>query len=88
MVPQSIQGAPENAPNNAPNAPNGLSIRILAEISRNNSITYSELAGKLEVHRKTIMRKIKTLKEFGNLVRVGDNKTGSGLFYCSGLSPG
>ena len=76
---ENLNGAPENAPdapNNAPDASNGLSRRILAEISRNNTITYSELAGILEVHRTTIMRKIKTLKESGNLVRVGDNKTG------------
>lgn len=48
--------------------------KILREIQRNNSVTYTELARALKMGRATIGRNLSTLKEKGILVRVGGDK--------------
>ncbi len=65
-----------NAPVNAPVKLTSLQEKIVAEIQKNNQITYDELSRKLKTHRTTIMRNIAKLKEKSIISREGSNKSG------------
>jgi ATP-dependent DNA helicase RecG len=56
---------------------NELDMQILTHIQANPSITYTELAKKLNQHRATIGRHIKLLAEQKIISRVGSDKAGS-----------
>ena len=50
---------------------------ILSLINENDRITIDEIQGHFTVTRRTIIRDLATLKEYGILIRVGSDKTGS-----------
>jgi ATP-dependent DNA helicase RecG len=49
---------------------------VLKTISRNNRVTYEQIADALGVSRATVRRHIKTLRESGKLERIGSDKAG------------
>lgn len=49
---------------------------VLEILMENPYATYEEIAGRLNVSRKTISQKIKLLKESGSIIRVGSAKKG------------
>ena len=54
----------------------GMDKDILDILSQNPSATYLEMADKLDVSRKTVSQKIKSLKNKGIILRVGSAKKG------------
>ena len=78
-------GAPVNEPINEPinelgapvNEPvNRTAQQLLELLSKNGSLTKTELADRVKVSRATITRVLKSLQENGLIIRVGSNKTG------------
>lgn len=65
---------PENVPVNVP--VNKTQKKILGLLLENNKFTYDNLAEKLKVNRKTIMRNINNLKEKNKIKRIGSDKSG------------
>ena len=51
-------------------------IAVLLTLSEVPSITYDELAKRLNVPRRTVAREIKILRDKGAIVRVGTNRSG------------
>ncbi len=69
---------PVNEPVNEPaNEPvNKRQTEIIQYINRNNSVSISELAYRLNVGRETIKRDLKTLKDSNIIKRIGSDKAG------------
>lgn len=65
---------PENVPVNVP--VNKTQEKILGLLLENNKFTYDNLAEKLKVNRKTIMRNINDLKGKNIIKRIGSDKSG------------
>lgn len=68
------QNVPVNVSVNVP--VNKTKYKILDLLKQNNSLTYDDLMGLLNVSRKTIMRNISDLKEQNKIKRIGSDKTG------------
>ena len=68
--------APVNAPVNAPVKLNKTQIAIVNAIINDKSATYDDLSVIVGIHRTTVMRNIRTLKEQGVIRRVGEDKNG------------
>ena len=58
---------------------------ILNHLKADPFLTISELAALFGVHRRTIQRKITSLKDAGRLQRIGSDKSGSWKVVCSSL---
>jgi predicted HTH transcriptional regulator len=50
---------------------------VFSLIKQNNSITANEIGERLNMSLSTVRRKIKRLREHGNIERIGSDKTGS-----------